>query len=186
MTIAISPIHTSADFPDGMTLCNKIDVFAARVEGWQLGIAQTLVDKKIKHSDFAKLHIVLSLFETLGKYKAGFVKDKESKKHFKLGMEMVYGKPGQPAIEFINEIYEYIRCGIYHIGLTGSKVLIYNGEDIQGTFVFDRGKDQITVSPNRLITDLLAGLRKYIVDLKDTKNIKMRKKFEKRFDHDNS
>jgi hypothetical protein len=186
MTIAISPIHTSADFPDGMTLDNKIDVFAARVEGWQLGIAQTLVDNDIEHSDFAKLHIVLSLFETLGKYKAGFVKDGESIKHFKLGMEMVYGKPDQTAKEFINEIYKYIRCGMYHMGLTGSKVLIYNGEDIQGTFVFDTVKDQIIVSPNRLITDLLAGLRRYIVDLKVVQNTGIRKKFEKRFDHDNS
>jgi len=31
---AISPKHTTLDFPDGWTVENKIDVFAARIEGW--------------------------------------------------------------------------------------------------------------------------------------------------------
>jgi hypothetical protein len=54
---AISPNHTTLDFPDGWTLENKIDVFTDRIEGWQIGIAKEIISKEIPHRGFALLHI---------------------------------------------------------------------------------------------------------------------------------
>jgi hypothetical protein len=47
MKFAISPIHKNDDFPSGLNIENKIDVFSARVEGWQLGIALALKENNL-------------------------------------------------------------------------------------------------------------------------------------------
>jgi hypothetical protein len=57
---AISPKYTTLDFPNGMTLENKIDVFADRIAGWQIGIAKKIIQHEIQHSGFALLQIVFS------------------------------------------------------------------------------------------------------------------------------
>jgi len=69
---AISPKYTTLDFPNGMTIENKIDIFADRINGWQIGIAQKIIQHQIQHSGFALLHIVFSYFEMIGKYLSGF------------------------------------------------------------------------------------------------------------------
>lgn len=119
MTLAISPKHTSDDYPIGMTVEDKIEVFEARVNGWQLDIAQSLVDNQVPHSDFAKLHIVINLFEAIGKYRSGYTKKFDSKRFFKEGMCYVYKEnQGKEIEEAFNFIYQRIRNGLYHIGLT--------------------------------------------------------------------
>jgi hypothetical protein len=45
----ISPKHKYEDFKHGWTLNDKIEVFIARVEGWQLGVAKEMIDKGISN-----------------------------------------------------------------------------------------------------------------------------------------
>ena len=72
MKYSISPLHTTDRFTERFSLDDKIDVFVARIEGWQLGVAQALIENKVQHRGFALLHIVISMFEMIGKYRAGF------------------------------------------------------------------------------------------------------------------
>ena len=53
----ISPNFQDIDFPSGMSTDQKIEVFADRVNGWQLDIAKQCIDS-IKHSGFAVLELL--------------------------------------------------------------------------------------------------------------------------------
>src|SRR4030066_58880 len=99
---AISPKYTTLDFPDGMTLENKIDVFEDRIEGWQIGIAKKIIQHEIQHSGFALLHIVFSYFEMLGKYLSGYIGEYESKANFHRGVKATFPEIGPEEEEFLN------------------------------------------------------------------------------------
>jgi len=75
MIFAISPKHTTEDFKNGLNLDDKIDVSIARVEGWQLGVANEMIQKKIPHRKFAILMIVISYFEMIAKYRDGYIEE---------------------------------------------------------------------------------------------------------------
>lgn len=64
MAFSISPKHDVKDFPSGLTLDDKIEVFIARVEGWLIGPAVEMISKGITHRAFALLSIVTSLSYT--------------------------------------------------------------------------------------------------------------------------
>ncbi len=61
MRFAISSKHYSDEFPNGINLDNKVEVYFDRVLGWQLIPAQDTTNN-LKHSGFAVLQIVMSFF----------------------------------------------------------------------------------------------------------------------------
>jgi len=94
---AISPKFTTLDFPDfpdGMTLENKIDVFEDRIDGWQIGIAKKIIQHEIQHSDYALLHIVFSYFEMIGRYISGSIGDNRPSPNFKKGVKATFPEIG--------------------------------------------------------------------------------------------
>lgn len=181
--LAISPIHSTDDFPEGFTIEDKIDIFVARIEGWQLGIAQALIENNIPHRGFALLHIVVSLFEMIGKYRAGFIGEGRSKYFFREGAKYIFKQDLAEDEEFFNQMYTNIRNGLYHIGMTSSQVLLY--DDIPGSIGYQQATGAITVSPDKFVRDLHIRFRDYISELRDSNNVGLRENFEARFDDDN-
>ena len=181
---AISPKYTTLDFPDGMTLENKIDVFEDRIEGWQIGIAKKIIQHEIQHSGFALLHIVFSYFEMLGKYLSGYIGEYESKANFHRGVKATFPEIGPEEEEFLNTLYKSVRNGLYHLGMTKINVMLRC--DIPGSIGFNPERKILVICPDRLVEDLDIRFRDYIAELRDPQKIKLRKNFEARFDFDNS
>jgi len=185
MRIAISPEHYLDDFPNGLKQKDKIEVYYARAKGWQLIPAQETVDK-IEHSGFAVLHIVMSFFESIAKYREGYRNDDRSNEFFRKGFELVFPEVHnvipEPTIRkcYLDFLYEKVRCGLYHSSMTGAGILINN--DIKP--VFDMGPEGITLNPKKLVEAMMVYLDKYRDELKDPKNTELRKKFERKFDFD--
>jgi hypothetical protein len=180
---AISPKYTTLDFPNGLTIDNKIDIFADRVAGWQIGIAKEIIKNKIQHSGFALLSIVFSYFEMVGKYLSGYDGEYESRKHFKVGMKYSFPDFGPEEEVFYNTLYSSVRSGLYHIGLTKGNVMLIG--NIPGSIGFSSEKNQIVIWPELLVQDIDKSFNKYIEELRDPKNEIRRKNFEVRFDSDN-
>jgi len=180
---AISPKHTTLDFPDGWTLEDKIEVFAARIEGWQIGIAKEIVQKKINHSGFAILHIVFSYFEMLGKYLDGYT-GRESKKYFLRGVKATFPEIGNYADDLLDLLYSSVRNGLYHTGMTKINVALLSS--IQGSIGFNAERKLLAINPDRLVEDLDIRFHQYLDELRNPQNAKLRENFEKRFDYDNS
>jgi len=181
---AISPKHTTLDFPDGWTLENKIDVFAARIEGWQIGIAKEIISKEIPHRGFALLHIVFSYFEMIGKYLHGYVGNDQSGFYFRKGVRATFPEVSPDEETFLKTLYSSVRNGLYHLGMTKINVMLR--DDIPGSLGFNAERKILAICPDRLVEDLGIRFHDYITELQNPKNTQLRENFEKRFDYDNS
>lgn len=185
MRIAASSKYYWDEFPNGIALDNKIEIYFDRVLGWQLIPAQETADK-INHSGFAVLQIITSFFESIAKYREGYCEKDASKKFFKKGFELVFPQI-QEAIfdltqrdELLEKIYDEIRCGLYHASLTGASTVITG----QTNSAIEIRPGVIIVNPHRIVEPLEVYLRNYVRDLRDAKNVELRQKFEARFDFD--
>ena len=180
---AISPKHTTLDFPDGWTLENKIDVFTARIEGWQIGIAKEIVRKGIPNRGFALLHIVFSYFEMIGKYIHGYIGNDKSGFYFRKGVQATLEVTSDEE-SFLKTLYSSVRNGLYHLGMTKFNVMLR--DDIPGSIGFNPERNILAIYPDRLVEDLDIRFHDYIAELRNPNNVKIRENFEKRFDYDNS
>lgn len=193
----VTPKRRLSELPKNITLDVKIDIFKERIEGWKLDIADQLIngikDEKGNriaegnpHSGYAVLDIILSYFEMIAKYQAGYIDWKKSRFYFKKGMRMVFRARDDPDQDLpealLDMLYESARCGMYHRGLTDTRIYLAGGRP-PITFHSD-GK--ATINPHELVLVVKRHFNSYIQQLKDTKNLKLRQNFEKRFDKDNS
>jgi hypothetical protein len=181
---AISPKYTTRDFPNGMTLDDKIEVFADRIDGWQIGIAKKIIQHEIQHSGFALMHIVFSYFEMLGKYLSGYKGDNDSKVNFKKGVKATFPEIGSEEEIFLNTLYRSVRSGLYHLGMTKINVMLRC--DIPGSIGFNAERKLLIICPDHLVMDLDLRFHHYIAELRNPENAQLRKNFETRFDYDNS
>lgn len=185
-----TPIHKRNNFPDVLTIDHKIQIFYERVSGWQLDIADKVIngftDEKgkvidgINGSGFAALNIMLSYFEMVAKYKDGYCETGKSPEYFEKGFKMVF--PEFDVYPWLPEkIYKNARCGLYHHGMTEEGVIL-KGEGLPPITPLDGEK--LIINPHTLVLKLKAHLEKYIAELRTDKNFQS--KFEKRFDKDNT
>ena len=183
MPFAISPRHSSDDFHGTLTLDSKVEVFIARVEGWQLGVAKEMIQKKVPNRAFALLHMLTSYFEMIAKYHAGFVGQRRSREHFKDGVRLVFPAIEPEAEAFFNSLYDSVRNGLYHTGMTASNVIL--ADNLPGSVGYNSQHDMIMVSPDQLAEDLSIPFATFAAALRDPSNAQLRSNFENRFDSDN-
>ncbi len=188
MAFAISPKHMSDDFPGGMKLDDKIEVFIARVEGWQLGVAKEMVEKGVSHRGFALLHVVTSYFEMIAKYQAGYVGSSKSEEYFVAGVRDVFpvlaNWPQQFVSNVLDALYGGVRCGLYHAGMVKGKVALSG--DLPAPMVYHVGENTVWIDPDKLVDALLAHFAEYADKLRNPGNVDLRTKFQARLDLDNA
>jgi hypothetical protein len=188
--------HTNESFAQPLTFENKVEIFYERFFGWQLNIANTMANsatdaktgeqfKSIPHSDFATLSVCMSYFEMIGKYEAGYIEERDSLDNFKKGLISVFPEIASwehiKQREFIREFYSRVRCGLYHVAMTGSNVGVTSDDyciymDKHGT---------IAINPHKLPVRLLQHLQQYRDKLLDISKTNLRNNFERRFNLDN-
>lgn len=184
MAYAISPNYQDVDFPSGMSLDQEIEVFADRVKGWQLDVAQKCADK-IPHAGFAVLEIVFSYFEMIAKYKNGYTKDRKSEEYFRRGFGDVFPKLSSISNEMreklLKKLCRDVRCGLYHTGITGPDVELSG--DFKYSVWFASPPDRLQINPHRLVPDIKQHFQSYLSQLRDHKNEELRRNFETRFSY---
>ena len=179
MTFAISPRFTGEKLASGK-LDDMIDVFEDQMRGWLIDPANQLVPHQ--HAGFGILAIVLSYFEPIGQFLEG--KTGKSKTLFTRGLKAVFPDlEKNVSAKIINELYDQLRCGMFHHGITKSKVVIApNGPHSLGVAWGPKGELlQVVVVPRHLMAHLENHLTKYVGDLRDPANKKLRENFEKWF-----
>lgn len=182
--------HTSNNFSFPLSLDDKITIFREQIYGWQLNIADILVNdpkKSIHHADFACLQIVLSYFEMISKYKDGYVGNGNSKIHFKKGVELVYPNVFNANIaqksNLLDRLYKSARCGLYHMGMTKPKFVVYSGRP---AINLNNNENRIEVNTHILTKDIISHLDSYVSNLRNSSNTTLRANFENRYDVDHS
>jgi hypothetical protein len=201
--IWLSPSYQDTDFPLPHSLETKITLFEDRVLGWKLNIADQLINgsqekSPIRHSGYATLDIVVSYFEMIAKYEDGFT-GRKSEEYFKKGVYSVFPEfknippPAQNPLAPVGKVvslidvvldlmYEGIRCGLYHSGITNGKIFL-TGE-FKAPMSFELQNQILIVNPHLLVPKLKTHLQDYVARLRDVNNTDLRTKFERRYDFD--
>jgi hypothetical protein len=194
---SISPTQRLRELPKNPTLEYKIDLFFNITDGWQLNIAEQMINGKkdesgrriddgIPHSAFAVLSVVFSYFEAIAKYESGYTKEKgHPKKYFKIGVFSVFPElkdstkfKEADVKKFSDGLYEYCRCGLYHTGLPTDRLLLTY--QLKGSIGYLKSEN-LVINPHLLVPDLRTHLLSYVSKLKDKKNTRLRMRFEARF-----
>ena len=186
----VTPFHKRSDFPEVLTVDNKIQIFYERITGWQLDIADMVINGvkvnkgtvivQIVGSGFAALNIVLSYFEMIGKYRDGYCHKNKSREYFSKGLEMVFPELCKNYQWLPDKMYDNIRCGLYHHGLTESEIIL-KGEGLPPITPLEG--EVLLVNPHTLVSEMKKHFETFREQLK--RDEKLRANFEKRFDNDN-
>ena len=205
----ISPKYQASEFPQPVSIDDKITIFEDRTLGWKLDIANQLINGKKKNdgtderspipdSGYAVMDIVFSYFEMIAKYEDGYTDKFQSKRYFKLGVFSVFphlkqyrrNKPIQDAhgnnisiVDYLLDLlYEGVRCGLYHAGGTNGPIMITSG--VEYPITLDLQDKFLIINPHLLVPILIEHFVVYIKNLRDMNNTDLRKKFELRYDFD--
>lgn len=194
---AISSGYYLDEFSEALSLEHKIKIFYSRILEWQLIPAKQVLEK-IENPEIATLHIVMSFFEMIAKYKAGYVGEGDAARYFKIGVESVIPKikeripDDEYRKEFIKAVYKEVRCGLYHVGLIGKLIVIDSSmEGLIARVTFKKGPPPdtiyvLTINPKELVQAMENYLDNYVSVLQNPgpRSDELRQNFEKRFDFD--
>jgi hypothetical protein len=193
----ISPKFQEVDFHWPLCLDDKITLFEDQIRGWKLEIAEHMINGKsgndekdiqqpILHSGYAVLDVLLSYFEMIAKYCDGYTKHGKSSWYFKRGVHLVFptlsNYPPSIVEELLDALYIGARCGLYHAGLTDSRIILTGQE--KADLRFNLANEKLIINPHLLPKTLTAHLQHYIGELRDPNNIELRENFERRLDFD--
>jgi len=194
----ISPNHTLEQFGGQLSLDNKITVFEHRTLGWQIEVADVLINGRSgvpgledvprnPDAGFAVMSILFSYFEMIAQFEDGYVGDGRgvSRQYFQRGFESVFPDlmqhPPATAKAVLDGLYNAVRCGLYHAGITAPGVLISG--DFRYPVMFSNDGRALLINPLLLPEVLRQHLKSYTSKLRDPANADLRRKFEARFDH---
>ena len=172
----ISPNYTSETFGEHPTLDQKILIFEDREIGWRFRIVRE-TEEKVPDSGYGLISMLFSYFEMLAQYRSGTSSKSDSKNAFSYGVRNVYPTSTLQDAD-LNDIYDRVRCGMYHNGYTKRGTLL------SGDFAEALGVEcgNVLIDPHKLLKDLQSNLTCYIASLKDANNAILRRNFERIFD----
>lgn len=188
MSNAISQHYTDQSFTWPLRSGDKVALFSDMVRGWQLDVAERLLSDQ--HAGFAVLSIVVSYFEMIATYQRGESVIGRSKTYSLEGLHLVLDPhrttspstmPDDVFKKVREVIYEDLRCGLYHAGMTGPRILIRIADDMPIVGVSD---GLVLIDPKKLLEAVQSHFTWYIAALMnpDPKYDRLRVHFERRFD----
>jgi len=188
--------HLATELRADSPIEKKIEIFDHRVWGWQLHVAELLVNggdhhdglkkaEEIPHAGFATLLILLSYFEMIARYETGNTGEDQSRDVFVNGFLSVFPEvknyPYMATRHFLNALYKEVRCGLYHMSIPGRGVAIARQKT---AIAYNPDTRQIVIDPHQLPAALTNHFKNYVARLRDSTQGELRKAFEKRFKHD--
>lgn len=179
--LSVSSKSKRSDFPDKWASWkfegHKLRLFQEQIQGWTLDVLKE-IKVKVGHSDFAMLSVMMAYFENIQKFRNGYDKPGKSELYFTEGLKWVYPKfkTHKDGNSLTKLVYEQARCGMYHVGLTGTQIVL--DCSISSGIGIVRGN--IKMCPEKLVTDMQRHFDQYITDLKNPSSSVLRTNFEKR------
>jgi hypothetical protein len=153
------------EHPMAFTLAEMIDKFEMYVMQRQIGIAEHLANEflndsstsPLKESGYAILCIILPYFEMMEQFDTGYSSKNRSKQCFTNGFRDVY-RCTQLSDPEIGLIYDWVRCGMFHFGMTKSKTEL--SRHFPAGFQLNNGTIQI--NPGRVVAEVKAHFQQYM------------------------
>ena len=188
--LMLSPHHSANEYPEPMILDQKIEVFADRIESWQLDIARKVIEADIQNREVALLYIVMNYFEMIGRYREGEMGTPTNA--FKAGIKVVFpeisGWSSDPSVSetFLERLYGKVRSGLFHVGMPNPSILFVNNDNVLSAAIRYYEHDRsFLINADILVRKIVEHFSGYVAELRNTANAKLRANFERRYDSDN-
>ena len=168
---------------DPTVIEDKITIYEREVNGWFLEHAKRL--KHVENTGFVMLMIAISYIEGVQQYIEGKSSNNESwprnkkgsKKCFNRGVRRIFALDNVEE-NMLNNFYDQVRCGLFHTGMTKSKVII-KGSTVK---IIDFSKeDRIVINQRKFLNSILKDFQQYIKKLRDIGERQLRENFDKMF-----
>jgi hypothetical protein len=162
-------------YPDNLD--DKIKIYKREVEGWFLEPARRLLKSaKSFNNSLIILMICMSYIEGVEQYKEGSSSNGQSSQFFINSINKLY--PNECFSEDdIKNLYHDSRCGLFHNGMTRSRV-VFN-HDFEKALQFE--DQRIKINPRKLLEDIRQDFKDYINLLEDRNNTIARQNFGRMF-----
>lgn len=158
---------------DPYNLMDNISIYKRQVENWFLQPAKHFI--KEEQYIFVVLMICLSYFEGIEKYRLGGNGGLGSRLLFVNSMKRIYGNRFN--FSDLETLYSQARCGLFHVGMTDSKIVLsYTYENVI-EFV---DSTLIKINPKLLLEDIMVDFDNYLLQL--TTDVTLQRNFEAMFD----
>lgn len=159
------------------TTCNphdinvKIDIYEDRVNGWFLNIGRLLMNDP--YSEFVMLQIAIGYIEGNQQLREGTNSRGQSGSFFARGVRRIFAVNGKDA----KILYQEVRCGLFHQGMTSKKVLL--SCDFDNPITHRDGG--IYINSHLFFERVIDDFQGYIQALKVVSNEELRRNFERMF-----
>jgi len=160
---------------DVNSLDDKIKIYERQVKVWFLDRASRLL--KGKNNGFIILMIATSYIEGVQQYINGNASNNQSRIVFRQGLRRIFTL-SNVRDSLLDDFYSHVRCGLFHNGMSGDKVVISN--DFLEPISFSLNQT-IDINPRLFLTKIRADFSKYISILKDNSNTNERQHFNNMF-----
>ncbi|HEY8658678.1 MAG TPA: hypothetical protein VIL78_06555, partial [Hanamia sp.] len=138
---------------------------------WFLIPATNLSEYKNKNKGFIVLMICLSYLEGIEQYRRGQRSNRNSGDFFVSAVNRIY--PNKYQNTDLNHFYKEARCGLFHNGMVGGRVIINN--QFSESLEFQSG--DIKINTKEFLKDIKNDFQNYLNDLQVDQQL--RQKFDR-------
>lgn len=171
---------------DSMKLSNPafddyVDVYEDRVRGWLIDSGRIL--NQHEHAGFGVLQISLAYFEGHTIFYEGQDSRNKSKEFFKKGFLSVFPHLNTLEPKLLDEVTDIMytdgRCGLFHIGMARSRIILSDGSPIFRVALDQNGTIRaILIDRQGIIHSIDEHLSNYVARLRNPNEIELRQRFE--------
>lgn len=174
-------MHISRHYTDAHLKTESIDelisIYEDQVRGWFFDQA-SLLEKISDHAGMVTLLVVLSYVEAHAIFYKGKDSNNQSQKFFRDAFKRIFqisGEESKARDDAIDQVYSELRCGLFHTGMTRSKVLISNSHNTSVTLE----NSLIFVNPRLMLEVAQSHLSHYLMRLRNPEEKSLRENFQK-------
>jgi hypothetical protein len=159
-------------------MIDKIEMYVSKR---QIGIAEVLAadflndcsSSPLKESGYAILSIALAYFEMVEQFIRGQDSKNQSKAFFVEGFKKVYPATSLTDTD-IKQIYEWVRCGMYHGGMTRNQTPL--SRFFACGFAIQNG--EIQINPGKVVEEIKSHFAAYVAHLRNPAHVAKRQNFQ--------
>lgn len=162
---------------DPRNIDDKIIIYKRQVEEWFFHPTWSLLNVKKGNNGFVILMVCLSYIEGVEQYRRGQSSRGLSQRFFIEGVQRLYSNQFDQNEAQLEQMYHDARCGLFHNGMVGGRILI--NRTFPNALQFD--VYDIKINYEMLFNDIIADFVQYIEDLSNPANINLRINFNNMF-----
>lgn len=163
------------EYLDSNNIDDKIKIYERQVLSWFLDRATRLI--RGKNNGFIVLMITTSYIEGVQQYMNGNTSNNQSRIVFREGLKRIFAL-NNVRDSLLDDFYKHVRCGLFHNGMSGDKVVISN--EFLEPIAFSQNQT-ININPRLFLNKIRDDFYVYISMLRDRNNAMERENFDYMF-----